>query len=120
MNGSTFIICLILVVFIVIGICSMKKRATSGCCDTGDNEKRIKVKDKNKDHYPYHTTLKVLDMHCQNCAIRIENAFNSQEGYYAKVDTAKNVVNILSKTKKDSDELIDIVTQAGYTAALVN
>ena len=118
MNVSTFFICLILIVFIGIGIRSMKKRATSGCCDTGDNEKRIKVKDKNKDHYPYHTTLKIYDMHCQNCAIRIENAFNSQEGYYAKVDTDKNVVNILSKTKKEPDELIDIVTQAGYTAAI--
>ena len=118
MNVSTFIICLILVIFVIIGIRSMKKRAASGCCDTGDTVKRVKVKDKDKSHYPYKTVLKVYDMHCQNCAIRIENAFNSQEGFYAKVDTDKNVVNILSKEKKDADVLIDMVTQAGYTAAL--
>lgn len=113
---STIIICLILVVVVIIGIRSTMKRAKSGCCDTGDVEKRIKVQDKDKSHYPYQTTLDVYGMHCQNCAIRVENAFNSQEGFYAKVDTSKNQVNILSKKEHSTEELIDMVIAVGYTA----
>lgn len=113
---STVIICLILAGIVIIGIRSTMKRAKSGCCDTGDAEKRIKVQDKDKSHYPYSTTLNVHGMHCQNCAIRVENAFNSQDGFYAKVDTNKNQVNILSKQEHPTDELIDMVIKVGYQA----
>ena len=54
--------------------------------------------------------------HCQNCVHTIENAFNSQEGFYAKVNTEDNTVTILSKQEHTADELIDIVTKAGYTS----
>lgn len=113
---STVIICLILAVVVIIGIKSTMKRAKSGCCDTGDTVKRIKVQDKDKSHYPYSTTLNVHDMHCQNCAIRVENAFNGKEGFYAKVDTSKNQVNILSKEEHSTEELCDMVLAAGYRA----
>ena len=80
------------------------------------NCKKIRIKDKNKDHYPYKAVLKVYDIHCQNCVRTIENAFNSQEGFYAKVKTEDNTVTILSKQEHTTDELIDIVTKAGYTS----
>lgn len=113
---STIIICIILAVVIVIGIRSTKKRATSGCCDTGDTVKRVKVKDKDKSHYPYQTTLNVSGMHCQNCTIRVENAFNGQDGFYARVNTSTQQVTILSKEEHSLDELIDIVRKSGYQA----
>ena len=112
MNLPTIIICFILVIIIYIGIRSTKKRATSGCCGS-------RVKDKNKEHYPYKAILKVYDIHCQNCVRTIENAFNSQEGFYAKVNTEDNTVTILSKQEHTTDELIDIVTKAGYTSKAV-
>ena len=119
MNLPTIIICGILVIIIYIGIRSAKKRATSGCCGSSETVKKVKVKDRNKEHYPYKIVLKVYDIHCQNCVRTIENAFNSQEGFYAKVNTEDNTVTILSKQKHTTDELIDIVTKAGYTSKAV-
>lgn len=116
---STFIICLILLLICFIAIRSMRKRATSGCCDTGDQEKRIKVKDKNKSHYPYQLELKVSGIHCQNCCIRIENAFNKKEGTFAKVNTDNNVLTILSKEELDSDQCIETVKSLGYIANIL-
>lgn len=119
MNLPTIIICFILVIIIYIGIRSTKKRATSGCCGSSETIKKVRVKDKNKEHYPYKAILKVYDIHCQNCVRTIENAFNSQEGFYAKVNTEDNTVTILSKQEHTTDELIDIVTKAGYTSKAI-
>lgn len=38
---------------------------------------------------------------------------------YAKVNTEDNTVTILSKQEHTTDELIDIVTKAGYTSKAV-
>lgn len=116
MNISTFIICAILIVIVIFGIRSTKKRATSGCCGGSENVKKIKVKDKDKSHYPYKSVLKVYDIHCQNCVRTIENAFNSQDGFYAKVNTDNNTVTILSKENHDVNEYIDMISKAGYTS----
>lgn len=116
MNLPTILICIILVIIICIGIRSTKKRATSGCCGGSETVKKIKVKDKNKDHYPYKTVLKVYDIHCQNCVRTIENAFNSQDGFYAKVNTEDNTVIILSKEQHPTDEFINTLSNVGYTS----
>ena len=115
MNLPTIIICVILVIIICIGIRSTKKRATSGCCGSSETVK-IRIKDKNKEHYPYKVVLKVYDIHCQNCVRTIENAFNSQEGFYAKVNTEDNTVTILSKQQHPTDELINTLSNVGYTS----
>lgn len=115
MNLPTIIICVILVIIICIGIRSTK-RATSGCCGSSETVKKIRIKDKNKEHYPYKVVLKVYDIHCQNCVRTIENAFNSQEGFYAKVNTEDNTVTILSKQQHPTDELINTLSNVGYTS----
>lgn len=114
---STVIICIILVLICGIAIRSIHKRATSGCCDSGDQEKRIKVKDKNKSHYPYQMELKVSGIHCQNCCIRIENAFNQDESNYAKVNTDNNILTILSKKELNQNSCIETVKKLGYIAS---
>ena len=116
MNLPTILICIILVIIICIGIRSTKKRATSGCCGSSETVKKVRVKDKNKDHYPYKTVLKVYDIHCQNCVRTIENAFNSQDGFYAKVNTEDNTVTILSKEQHPTDEFINTLSNVGYTS----
>ena len=60
--------------------------------------------------------IKVYDIHCQNCVRTIENAFNSQEGFYAKVNTEDNTVTILSKQQHPTDELINTLSNVGYTS----
>ena len=116
MNLPTIIICVTLGIIICIGIRSTKKRATSGCCGGSETVKKVKVKDKNKEHYPYKTVLKVYDIHCQSCVRTIENTFNSQEGFYAKVNTEDNTVTILSKEQHPTDKLIDTLSNVGYTS----
>ena len=116
MNLPTILICIILVIIICIGIRSTKKRATSGCCGSSETVKKVRVRDKNKDHYPYKTVLKVYDIHCQNCVHTIENAFNSQDGFYAKVNTEDNTVIILSKEQHPTDEFINTLSNVGYTS----
>ena len=59
MNLPTIIICVILVIIICIGIRSTKKRATSGCCGSSETIKKVRVKDKNEEHYPYNTLSNV-------------------------------------------------------------
>lgn len=114
MNLPTIIICFILVIIICIGIRSTIKRATSGCCGSSETVKKIRIKD--KEHYPYKVVLKVYDIHCQNCVRTIENAFNNQEGFYAKVNTEDNTVTILSKQQHPTDELINTLSNVGYTS----
>lgn len=116
MNLPTILICVILIIVIIIGIRSTKKRATSGCCGGSETVKKIKIKDKNKEHYPYQTILKVYDIHCQNCVRTIENTFNSQEGFYAKANTENNTVTILSKKQYSAKELINTLSKVGYTS----
>ena len=49
-------------------------------------EKKIKVKDRNRDNYPYEYILKIDGMHCSNCAVRIENALNRGGDRWARAD----------------------------------
>ena len=116
MNLPTILICVILIIVIIIGIRSTKKRATSECCGGSETVKKIRIKDKNKEHYPYKVVLKVYDIHCQNCVRTIENTFNSQEGFYAKVNTENNTVTILSKKQYSAKELINTLSKVGYTS----
>ena len=116
MNLPTIIICVILVIIICIGIRSTKKRATSGCCGSSETIKKVRVKDKNKEHYPYKAVLKVYDIHCVHT---IENAFNSQEGFNAKVNTEDNTVTILSKQQHPIDELINTLSNVGYISKAI-
>ena len=46
----------------------------------------------------------------------IENAFNTQEGYYAKVNTDSNTVTILSKQNHTAGELIQALSNVGYVS----
>ena len=88
---STAIICAVLIVIAIIGIKSYAKKLTSGCCGASSQPsvKKMKVRDKDKSHYPYSRLLKVDGMSCGNCASYVENALNSLEGVWAQVDLEK-------------------------------
>ena len=64
-----------------------KLRVGGGCC--GEREaapKRVKVRDRDKRHYPYVLEVTVDGMVCANCARRVENALNSLDGVWARVE----------------------------------
>ncbi|MCR4954895.1 MAG: heavy-metal-associated domain-containing protein [Treponema sp.] len=118
MNMGTIIIILVLLSIVVVAIFSIRKRIKYGsaCCGTRDaSPKKIRVRDKNKSHYPYTYTLTVDGMHCSNCATRVENALNAKEGIWASVKLETKSVLVRSKNPIERDELFRAISEAGYT-----
>ena len=120
--GSILIIA-ILVVIILFAIKSVIHRIRHGsaCCGERDApQKKIKVKDKNKDHYPFQYILTVDGMHCSNCTRNVENALNSLEGIWATANLQDKEAIVLSKSIRENSELEKIVAQAGYTVLKIS
>ena len=115
---GTAIIIFVLIVIILCAILSIRKRIKYGsaCCGTHDAApKKIRVRDKNKSHYPYTYILTVDGMHCSNCATHVENALNSKEGVWATVKLENNTVLVRSKNTLEWDDISPIISHEGYT-----
>ncbi len=120
--GSILIIA-ILVVIILFAIKSVIHRIRHGsaCCGERDApQKKVKVKDKNKSHYPFLYILTVDGMHCSNCTRHVENALNSLDGIWATANLQDKEVIVLSKKIRENSELEKIVAQAGYTVLKIS
>ena len=112
---ETAILVTVLIALIVFGIRSYMKKLSSGCCGTSvEKEKRLPVKDADKKHYPYAYPIAVEGMHCANCAARLENAFNGQEGMWAQADAAHGHVLLRAKDPLAEGRIRQIVALAGY------
>ena len=114
---STAIICAVLIVIAIIGIKSYAKKLTSGCCGASSQPsvKKMKVRDKDKSHYPYSRLLKVDGMSCGNCASHVENALNGLEGVWAQVDLEKGEALVRMKQEYGNNELKQAVKEAGWS-----
>ncbi len=119
---GTLIIVAVIAVVVIIGIRSTMKRATSGCCSTGDKEevKKVKVEDRDISHYPYTAVLDVDGMMCSGCATKVDNALNSLKGVYAKTDLSKKKTTVHMKEKLEETTLRRTVNDIGpYTVMKV-
>ena len=115
---GTASVILVLVIIVLFAILSIRKRIKYGsaCCGTRDAAPaKIRVRDKNKAHYPFTYTLTVDGMHCSNCARRIENALNSKNGVWAKVNLENKSVLVRSKSPLEESELSKAISDIGYT-----
>ena len=122
-NIMTAVLIIILAAVIMYAVYQTVKkfRKGGGCCGEFEkSEKRTAVKDRNKSHYPYSVVLSIGGMTCENCARRVENALNSLEGVWAKVDLNSGTAKIYSKNEMDKKELCSIIAKAGYNAELKN
>lgn len=118
---STAIIVVGLVVICILSVKSYMKKLRNGCCGSGDGpEKKVKIADKNKEHYPYTVSATIDGMVCGNCATRVENALNRMEGVWAKVDLSQKQATILSKEPLKEEEIKGAVRQVGYTVMKIN
>lgn len=109
----TIIIIVLLVAVCVVSVISIVKRASHGCCGAGgDDEKRI---EKDGSEFPNCYKITIGGMTCKNCALRIENAFNRQDGFAAQVDL-KSVTAVV-RTKQPAAELLlrKTICDNGYT-----
>ncbi len=110
------IIVIILIAICIYSIKSYSGKLAHGCCGgESDSPKKIKVKDKNSDHYPYSATIKIDGMTCSHCKMRVENALNENEGVWADVNLKEGLADVKMKKQYSADELKRIVTKAGYT-----
>ena len=112
------IIYITLALIIALAVYGTVKRIRHGSACCGEHEpppKKIRVRDKNRNNYPYVYELTVDGMHCANCARRIENSFNSRDGMWARADIGRKTVDLRSKKEIGEAACRDIVSKAGYT-----
>lgn len=117
MDPGNLIIYIILAVLIAFGVWKTVKKIRHGSSCCGEHEAppaKIRISDTDKKHYPYLYELKVDGMHCSNCARKIENAFNSQSGLWAKAEIGEKKVCLRSKELVGEEILRRIVSDAGY------
>lgn len=115
---STYIILGVIILLCVYGGYSYfkKLRQGGGCCGEREAaEKKVKVADRDKSHYPYAVTLKVDGMTCSNCTRRVENALNRLDGVWAAADLGKGTALVRMKQPLDEKVLRDAVRGSGYT-----
>ena len=97
-----------------------KLRQGGGCCGTRDAvEKKVKVSDHNRGHYPYTVTLDIDGMTCSNCSRRVENALNKMDGVWAKVNLGAHKATVRLKQEPDEAALRAAVQGVGYTVVSV-
>ena len=121
--GTENIILLVLVVVVVaIGLWSTVRHFRGkggGCCGEREPaEKKVRVADRNRSHYPYHAVLKidgmVEGMHCEHCKVRVEEAVNDIKGAAGKVDLKKGLLTVSYAESLDDEQVKQKVERAGY------
>ena len=117
MNIVNIIIVLIVAVIVVFGSINYIKKLKKGgdCCPEHEEAtKSVKVKDRDKSHYPYEAKLAIDGMSCNNCVRNVENALNALDGTWATVSLEDNMATVLLKNPPDIEKLSKAVADAGY------
>lgn len=119
---ASVIILLVLAVICGYGVYSyVHHLRCGGCC--GEREapdRKVKVGDKNKSHYPYTLYLKVDGMTCGNCVRRVENALNRLDGVWASVEMDRHMATVRMKERLPEETLKKAVKDAGYLVLQVS
>ena len=119
---GTIIIAVVLAVLCIYAVYKYVKklRYGGGCCGEHEPaEKRVKVADRDKSHYPYRLTLTIDGMTCGNCARRVENALNGLDGVWATVDFGSGQAKLRLKRLPEEAVLRQAVRDAGYAVISV-
>lgn len=114
---SNMVICMVLAAMVIYSMKYYMIRLSTGCCGGSGQPyiPKVKVKDHNRSHYPYSRLLKIEGMFCGNSAVSVENALNSIEGVWAKVNLLHEEVTLYMKHDVDEGVLRAAVRDAGYT-----
>ena len=117
MNMLNILIVLIVAAIVVFGSINYIKKLKKGgdCCPEHEEAtKSVKVKDRDKSHYPYEAKLAIDGMSCNNCVRNVENALNALDGTWATVSLEDNMATVLLKNPPDIEKLSKAVADAGY------
>ena len=109
---NVIIIGLLVLVVIIAVLRAMKHFKGGGCCGSGSNTLRSKKTldgDKKGEK-----TLIIEGMHCENCAIRVENAINRLDGVVCRVNLKKKSAQVSYSQEPSVEELRRIVEKLDY------
>ena len=108
---------LIIVAFIVLRMKIKRIGIKRTCCGGHKKEER---KEKVLEEKPiFEVTVRIDDLCCEDCAIRVENAFNRVDGVSAKAcHKEKRAVLLLAK-EIDETEICSVVSGCGFAVTEV-
>lgn len=87
------------------------------CCgNSSPIEQKIEVLDTNTFNYPFCYLITIDGMVCGNCVRHLENAINSHEGVWAKINLRDKIATVYTKKEISSSHFSKIIREAGYTA----
>lgn len=118
MNVQNIIAVVILAAVCIFAVRGCLKKKAHGCCGSGGTVK-LKVRDKNPDHYPYSAEITIEGMTCSNCKLRVENAFHETGKMWAQVDLKSGTARIRMKEPATEEELSNLIARAGYQVTAV-
>lgn len=112
---AVYVVLIAIVGLAVYGTVHRVRHGSSCCGEREPAPKKVRVSDRKASNYPYLYELGVDGMHCSNCARRVENAFNSSEGFWATADVGEKKVKLRTKMAIDEAVCRKAVDGAGYT-----
>lgn len=109
---------IIVIALVMIGIYSVKsymKKLKSGCCGgITDTIQKIKPQDSHINHYPFQKHILIEGMTCDNCKIRIENAFHTQGIFLMKINRSKGTSELYCKEYVSNESIKRTIQDLGY------
>lgn len=112
---TTAIIIVLLVGACVVAVKSYAKKLSRGCCGAGGDKERKVTKTADLSEFRYSYSVKISGMSCKNCAVRIENAFNRQVGFFARVDFKSGTAVVFTKELLPEIVIRQTVVGLGYS-----
>ena len=110
-----YIILGLILIFLLVWRIVHKMKHGGGCCDGHSSpEAKIKSSDRNRRHYPYHYVIDIEGMVCGKCAVKVENAFNSEDGVYAAVNLGNKTADVYTKQAIERGRAAQILENTGY------
>jgi len=118
MGNAVIILILVLLLFFGARQIYRTVRFGGSCCGGGGGfDKKVRVGDHNKAHYPFAYKLTVEGMVCAGCARKVENAINSDGMLWAKVNLEHKEVDVLAKKEMNRGDFMQLLKGTSYTLA---
>lgn len=119
---ATIVILVLIAAFVLLGARHYRRVMRAGCCgsDADPTVKKMRVSDRNVRHYPYRKELDVEGMTCGNCAAKVQNALNTLDGVYAKVDLSQKRATVRMRTELPDQLLRSAVVDSGYAVKSIH
>ncbi len=114
---ATILILVVVVAGVLLGVRHYRRVLRAGCCGgdaTAPTVKKLRVTDRNLRHYPYQREIDVEGMTCGNCVAKVQNALNTLDGVYAKVDLSQKRATVRMRTELPDQLLRGAVVDSGY------